>query len=198
VTDDIRDRLNEIHLAVRAGNPTASRDLFLAAMGPLRGFLAPAFTGLAEEELNDLATDAILKYLEGYEQCDLKKGSLWGYLCTIARADAIDMVRKKGNRERLKEEKFENDVEFWSAHANYVFEGDQTIDARKIIRKFGRRLVTDETEALFLRLMLLDEKDTDAYAAVLGIEAGPEEKERAVKQVKDRMMLRMKRLRDDL
>jgi hypothetical protein len=66
------------------------------------------------------------------------------------------------------------------------------------MRKFGRRLVTDETEARFMVLMLQDEKDTDAYAAVLGIEAGPEEKERAVKQVKDRMLLRMKRLRDEL
>jgi DNA-directed RNA polymerase specialized sigma24 family protein len=176
VTDDIRNRLNEIHLAVCAGDSTASRDLFLVAMAPLRGFLAPAFTGLTEDELNDVATDAILKYLEGYELCDLSRGSLWGYLCTIARGDAIDLVRKKGNRERLEEENFENDVEFWSARANYVFDGDQTIDARKIMRKFGRRLVTDEMEALFLRLMLLDERDTDAYAAVLGIEAGPQEK----------------------
>lgn len=198
MTGDIRDRLNEIHLAVCAGDPMASRDLFLAAMAPLRGFLAPAFTGLTEDELNDIATDAILKYLEGYEQCDLNKGSLWGYLCTIARGDAIDQVRKKGNRQRLEEENFENDVEFWSARANYVFDGDQAIDARKIMRKFGRRLVTNEAEALFLRLMLLDEKDTGAYAAVLGIEAGPDETERAVKQVKDRMMLRMKRLRDEL
>lgn len=198
MTDDVRDRLNEIHLAMCAGDPTASRALFLTALKPLRGYLAPKFSGLTEDDFNDLATDAILKYLEGYEQCDLSKGSLWAYLCTIARSDAIDLVRKRGNRERLEKNNFENDVEFWASRANYVFDGDQAIDARKIMRKFGRRLVTDETEALFLRLMLLDERDTDAYAAVLGVEGGTEEKERAVKQVKDRMMLRMKRLRDEL
>lgn len=198
MTGDLRERLNEIHRAVCEGSPTASRDLFLTALGPIRGFLAPQFRSLSEEDLNDIATDAIVKYLESFEECDLNKGSLWGFLCTIARFDALDLVRKRSNRARLDEENFENDVEFWSTRANYEFEGDQTIDARKIMRKFGRRLVTDETEARFLLLMLQDEKDTDAYAQVLGIEATPEDKERAVKQVKDRMLLRMKRLRNEL
>jgi DNA-directed RNA polymerase specialized sigma24 family protein len=198
VTSEIAKRLNDIHVAICEGSPTASRDLFLAALAPLRGFLAKNFAGLAEDDLNDIATDAIVEYLEGFEECDLNKGSLWGFLCTIARGDALDLVRKRGNRGRLENENFENDVEFWSSRANYVFDGDQAIDARKIMRKFGRRLVADETEALFLRLMLLDEKDTEAYAAAIGIEAGPEETERAVKQVKDRLMLRMKRLRDEL
>jgi DNA-directed RNA polymerase specialized sigma24 family protein len=197
VISDITQRLNEIHVAICQGSPTASRDLFLTALSPLRGFLAPSFPGLSEDDLNDLATDAMMTYLESYEECDLNKGSLWGFLCTIARKDALDLVRKRGNRERI-EENLENDVEFWSARANYVFDGDQAIDARKIMRKFGRRLVTDEQEARFLRLMLLDEKNTEAYAIVLGVEAGSEEAERAVKQVKDRMMIRMKRLRDEL
>ena len=68
--------LNDIHDRMIAGNRTASRDLFLAALDPLRGFLANHFRTLSDDDLHDLATDAIVIYVTAPERCDTTKSSL--------------------------------------------------------------------------------------------------------------------------
>jgi DNA-directed RNA polymerase specialized sigma24 family protein len=136
---DLKDRLNEIHVRMIAGSRTASRDLFGAALSPLRGFLANNFSGLTDDELHDLATDAIIDYVTAPEECDTGKSSLWTYLCMIARADAVDLVKKHTNRERLLDKYLETDVEFWAARAKEVFRGEDALDARHIMTVEGLR-----------------------------------------------------------
>jgi RNA polymerase sigma factor (sigma-70 family) len=195
---DLAERLNEIHLRMLDGSRTASRDLFVAAHEPLRGFLAAHFRTLSEDDLEDLAVDAIVIYITAPEQCDTAKSSLWTYLCMIARADAIDRVKKNANRERLLEEKMETDVEFWAARTKDVFRSEDAVDARHIIRLYGNRLVTNPIEAKILALILNDEKDTAQFAAALGINPSASDIEKTVKKAKDRMLVRMKRLRDEI
>src|ERR1700733_907741 len=134
---DLVQRLNEIHVRILEGSRTASRDLFIEAHEPLRGFLASNFRTLSEDDLEDLSVDAIVIYVTAPEQCDTTKSSLWTYLCMVARADAIDRVKKNNNRERLLDEKVETDVEFWAARAKDVFRGEDSVDARHIIRLYG-------------------------------------------------------------
>jgi DNA-directed RNA polymerase specialized sigma24 family protein len=195
---DLAERLNEIHLRMLDGSRTASRDLFVAALYPLRGFLASHFNTLAEDDLHDLATDAIVIYATAPEQCDIAKSSLWTYLCMIARADAIDRVKKNANRERLLDKKLETDVEFWAARAKDVFRGEDAVDARHIIRLYGNRLVTNPIEANVLALILNDEKDTAEFAAALGLDPAASDIEKCVKKAKDRMLVRIKRLRHEI
>jgi len=195
---DLVRRLNEIHDRILNGSRTASRDLFVEAHEPLRGFLAANFRTLSDDDLEDLSVDAIVIYIAAPERCDTAKSSLWTYLCMIARADAIDRVKKNGNRERLLDEKVETDVEFWAARAKDVFRGEDSVDARHIIRLYGNRLVTSEVEAKVLAMILNDERDTAAYASALGVDPAAPDAEKTVKQAKDRMLARMKRLRDDL
>lgn len=195
---DLAQRLNEIHDRMIAGSRTASRDLFLAALDPLRGFLANHFRTLSDDDLHDLATDAIVIYVTAPERCDTTKSSLWSYLCMIARADAIDMVRKRETREQLLDKKVESDVEFWAARAKDVFRGEDAIDARHLMAMHGRKLVSNEVEAKVLALILNEEKDTCAFAEALGIDSTGPDAEKMVKQAKDRILVRIKRLRDEI
>jgi DNA-directed RNA polymerase specialized sigma24 family protein len=195
---DLAQRLNEIHDRLIAGSRTASRDLFLTVLDPLRGFLASHFRMLSDEDLHDLATDAIMIYVTAPEQCDTAKSSLWSYLCMVARADALDKVRKLERHERLLDKKVETDVEFWAARAKDVFRGEDAIDARHLMAMHSRKLVSDEVEAKILALILNQEKDTSAFAKALGIDPAGPDAEKTVKQAKDRIQVRIKRLRDEI
>jgi hypothetical protein len=53
-------------------------------------------------------------------------------------------------------------------------------------------------EARVLSLILSEEKKTSAFAEALGLDPNASGVERTVKQAKDRILLRMRRLRDDL
>jgi DNA-directed RNA polymerase specialized sigma24 family protein len=195
---DLKNRLNEIHDRMLAGSRMASRDLFSLALKPLIGFLAGQFPSLSNDDLYDLASDAIMIYVTHPEACDTGKSSLWSFLCRIAKADAIDLFRKTANREELLSKKAETDVEFWACRTKDVFRDEEVIDARHIMQLHGYRLVKNEAEARVLALILNDENRTEAYAEALGLDPGAPDVERTVKQAKDRMLLRMRRLRDEL
>ena len=194
---DLKDRLNQIHDRMLAGSRTASRDLFTGALKPLIGFLAGQFPSLSDDDLYDLASNAIMIYVTHPEACDTGKSSLWSFICRIAKADAIDLLRKTANRQELLSGKADSDVEFWAARAKDVFR-DEAIDARHIMQLHGYRLAKNEAEARVLVLILNDENKTAAYATALGLDPAAPDIEHTVKQAKDRMLLRMRRLRDEL
>lgn len=195
---DLKALLNEIHDRILVGSRTASKDLFVAALKPLIGFLKSRFLSLSEDDLYDLASDAIMIYVADPKACDTSKSSLWSYLCRIARADAIDLIRKTNNREELLSEKVNTDVEFWASRAKDVFRGEDEIDARHILKLHGHKLATNEAEVQILTLILTEEKSTAVFARALGLDPGSTDIDHVVKQAKDRMLLRLKRLRHDL
>jgi DNA-directed RNA polymerase specialized sigma24 family protein len=195
---DLLAYLNEIHRRMLAGDRVASRDLFLAAGEPLRGFLKKKLPPLSYDDRHDLATDAILSYLANPVACDITRSSLWSYLCRNARADGIDLLRKRRRQHTLLHKKVQTDVEFWAARAKDVFKGEDAIDARHIMGLFGHKLVTNDAEVRVLALLLTEEISTSAYAQALGLDPQTPGIEHTVKQAKDRLLLRMKRLRHDL
>jgi DNA-directed RNA polymerase specialized sigma24 family protein len=195
---DLRGRLEDIHDRMLAGSRTASRDLFVAALNPLIGFLAKQFPSFSNNDLYDLATDAIMIYVTCPKAYDTGKSSLWSFLCRIAKADAIDFLRKTTNRDELLSERVETDVEFWASRAKDVFRDEDAIDARHIMKLHGHRLAKSELEARVLALILNNENRIVAYAEALGLDPGATDIEHTVKQAKDRMLLRLKRLRDEL
>lgn len=198
---DLKVRLNEIHDRMLAGSRTASLDLFREGLGPIQAFLRRRFRSLTAEEAYDLATEAIAVYVADPSRCDVSKGSLWGHLCRVALRDAIDFLRHRQVEAafvRGVEADIANDVEFWTSRTKDTFGGEDAIDARKIMKLYGGRLVTNEAEARILILILHEEKRTEAYAEALGIDPGGAETKEIVKKAKDRMLLRLKRLRDEL
>src|SRR5687767_10704154 len=141
---DLKDRLNEIHRRMIAGSRTASRDVFTVALKPLIGFLAGRFTSFSDDDLYDVASDAIMIYVAHPEACDSGKSSLWSFLCRVAKADGIDLLRKRTNREELLSEKVDTDVEFWATRTKDVFRDEDAIDARHIMQLHGDRLAKNE------------------------------------------------------
>ncbi|NIA72049.1 hypothetical protein HBA54_25950 [Pelagibius litoralis] len=195
---DLKERLDTVHQRMCAGSRTASRDLFLAALDPLEGFLARKFPSLSPEDRHDLATDAILIYSAEPAKCDTDKSSLWSYLCRIVNADAIDLLRTRTNRGALLAKNVRTDVEFWASRSKDVFRGEDAIDARHIMKLYGNKLATNDIEVRVLSLILNDEKKTSAFAKALGLDPDAPDIEKIVKQTKDRILLRMRRLRDEL
>jgi DNA-directed RNA polymerase specialized sigma24 family protein len=190
--------LNGIHEKVISGSPTASRELFLAATGPLSGFLTNGFPRLTDDERHDLVVDAILEYLQKPDRFDPSKSSLWSYLCMIAKRDATDLVRAAARHRKLLDKNVLTDVEFWASRAKYERYGEDEMDARHIMAMHGGRLATNPQEAAALKLLLSEERETAAYAAAMGIDPSAPDVETVVKKAKDRLLLRMKRLRDEL
>src|SRR5207245_10517815 len=107
----------DLHRRIIGGSRSASRDLFLAALKPLTGFLAKSHSALRDEEAHDLATDAILAYLRDPTRCDLGRASLWTYLCMVAFADARDEFRTQALRRELVQQSAGH-VANWTSHAN--------------------------------------------------------------------------------
>jgi hypothetical protein len=190
-------RLNEIHAQLLSGSRTASRDLFIKALAPLQRFLAREQPTLSDDERHDLATETLIAYLQAPQQFDPQQRSLWGYLCMLAQADALDIVRKRARRRDLLR-KQTLDVELWWSDANNVMGAETRIDARRILERYGHKLVTNEVERRVLELLLSEERSTDAFANALGLPTAAGETQELIKQTKDRMLARLRRLRDEL
>lgn len=198
---DTKARLDEIQARLTAGNRTASLELFKTALGPIQAFLRRRLRTLTREEAYDLATEAIAIHVADPSRFNPKRGSLWGHLCRVALRDGIDLLRHRRVETKFTkgvEDDTRNDVEFWTSRTKDTFRGEDAIDARKIMTLYGRRLVTNEVEAKILVLILHEEKRTEVYAEALGIDPAADEAKEFVKKAKDRMLLRLKRLRDEL
>jgi len=191
-------RLNEIHDKLREGSRAAAYDLFFAALKPIVGYLRRAVPGLAEDEAHDCAVDALVFYLESPEKFDANKSSLWTFLCLIAERDAIDKVRQRADRQALFE-KYGYNIELWGAHPNKQHDDSEyRMDAQRIMRAHGHKILQNEAERRVLDLMLEGERSVAAYAQALGIDPEIDDVADQVKRAKDRINMRLKKVRDEL
>lgn len=181
----LREQLDRIQGRLMDGSPTASLDLFKAALQPLARYVRRRFPVLDDEQAHDLATDAILDHLARPERCDLGRGSLQSLLWSIAGRDAQDLVRT-GRRRRELLDAATNDVEFWAARSKIYLEEDDRLDANRIMATFGARLVTNTTEAAVLALILEEERRTAPFATALGLDPADPAAEGSVKRAKDK------------
>ncbi len=194
----LTQRLRLIHDRLVAGDRTASLDLFKVALEPVQLFLISEYRTLALLDAYDLATEVVAVYAADPKRCDPAKGSVYSWLCRNAKRDAIDLFRRRTVANDFDESGVENDVEFWASRTKDVFGGEDAIDARRIITLHGGRLAGNETEAKVLTLILHEEKRTEEFAQALGLSPDAADTEKLVKQAKDRMLLRLKRLRHEL
>lgn len=193
----IAERLNRIHADVLIGAPTASLSLFQEALDPLATVARRQFPSGGSEVAHDIATDAILYYLADPSRCDTAKGTLWGFLCGIAARDAIDVARQATGRAK-KQGDVEFHVELWGSQTNETEQVEFQIDARKIMQTHGDKLIRQPEDGPLLDLILQDESRTSRFADALGLDPMDPNVQKTVKQAKDRMVLRLKRLRDEL
>lgn len=197
MSSDLASTLNDFHQRLLTGSPTATHDLFQLAFGPIKGFLRNKYPTLDDDRIHDIATDSILSYLADTAKFDPVQSSLWSYLCMAANGDALDAIKKQLRQQELLSQGAQ-DVEEWSARANDFSEVEVSIDARAILSAHSNRIAVNQTERDFLALILQGERSTDAYAKALDLDPASTETKGLVKQVKDRLLLRLKRLRDEL
>lgn len=194
---ELGDRLNAIHERLLAGRPTASLELFEAALTPLIGFLRRKFRGIPEEAAYDFAVDAIMAHIGDPGSFDSSKSALWTYLCMIAGRNVQDEAGNQTNRNELTE-KYGLGIELWGVQSNNLNETvENAKDAETIMRLHGDTIARDDTEKRVLRLYLAGESEVALYADAMGL--GPDADAPAeVKRVQDRLKARLRSLRDDL
>lgn len=196
-SSELSGRLNEIHSSLIAGSRSASRDLFVTALRPIKAYLIKTHAGIREEDTHDLATDAILHHLREPQRFNAERASLWTYLCMTASADGTDLLRKRLRQQELLEAAAQ-DVELWVSRANDDVEMEMSAEARRIIEAHGHRLAVNDPERRFLALLLEGERSTAAFANVLGLDPSKWATTEMVKQVKDRLLVRLRRVCDEL
>lgn len=194
------EKLASIHARLVDGDPTASTDLFEIVYGPLIGHALKrhrAF-GVNHDQAEDLALKALADLVEQPAQFDpTKGGSLFGFLCMVVDGDAINFGKMNKNRA----EKFsQHAVEILEVGGNtYEIAPEIRIDAVHIMEKYGPEIIVDEGDEKVLNLYLQEERDYAPYARALGIEhLAPKERNAEVKRRKDRIEMRLKRLRKRL
>lgn len=152
--------------------------------------------GLDREAAGDLATDAIVEYLKAPDRFNPLRSSLFTYLALIAHRDGLNLLRGRAAAEK----NFNKLVELAAAQGKNTDEQNHApMDATRIMQRHGHQLATSREEQEVLDLYLAGEKDTHAYAAVLGAThlSFPEQKA-VVKQYKDRIEKRLARLGREL
>lgn len=193
----LSERLNELHAHLLEGSRTASLDLFREAREPVRSWIRGKFPSFSWEDAGDIATDAIVFHIQHATAFDPSKSSLLTYLGMIAERDAIDALRERTNRARLMG-MWKKEIELWQVDTNKDSEEvEWKRDAGRIMQDHGSKIVKTEQEKRVLELILDGERSVAAYAEILGL-ASDDGAEDEVKRVKDRITLRMKKVRDEL
>lgn len=190
---DRRAALLELHGRILAGDPSASSELFLTIHRPIVSVLVRTHSRrlLPPEDAGDLATDALVDYLQHPAKFDPALSSLFSYLCMVAKGDALNLLQAR-RRER---EKTLRVVELLQGERNIAEMDTCNLDAETIISRYGAELFDDELDVQVLKLMLAGEKDTDTYASAIGLGgASQPAKNAAVKQRRDRLEKRLRRL----
>lgn len=196
----------ELHRRLLARDPTAPADLAVAFLDRLIAWLRKSNSRQIPEELcTEAAENAIIALSKNPASFDpARKKSLFDYLKMSGQGDLRNRLRQEGRyRQRhsnLESVELSPEAEKYLGQENdparhmQVQESLQQTEA--ILRRVRKGL--SEAEIKALELVLQGERDTAAYAAVLGLEDLPAaERKREVKRVKERLKLRIRRARPD-
>ncbi len=194
---DLARLLNDIHERLLGGSVTASLELYQAALDPLQRFLMRKFHGLSKEEAYDHAVDAIAIHIDELDAFDPVRSSLWTFLCLVAKRNVQDAWRARSEHVEL-EKNGMLDLELWSVQSkNDHTDAEIRHDAGMIMREYGEKLASTETEKEVLKLMLEGERELAPFAKALGLRPDEAGAELEVKRAKDRIKFRMKQVSDD-
>lgn len=194
---ELGDRLNAIHERLLTGRPTASFELFEAALTPLIRFLKRKFRKIPEDAAYDFAVDAIMAHVDDPGSFESSKSALWTYLCMIARRNVQDSAANDKNRGELAE-KYGYGIELWGVQSNNLNETvENAKDAETIMRLHGDVIAKNEIEKRVLGLFLAGESEVAIYADAMGLGAGADAPAE-VKRIQDRLKARLKKVRDEL
>lgn len=197
-------QISAIYQRLLAHEADAPEDFIELLLDPLIEELYRRFPTLPTPDLiTDIATDTLLAFVQSPNSYQTERGDLWKYLLMDAWGDLLNAWDKE-QRWRAKEVPFNLVAHDRSDRNINVVEEEvmqrlgmialpEGMDAQAAVSHLYTA-IPDPRDRQVLLLMYNGERSTSAFAAVLGIEHLPIEVQRQrVKQVKDRLRLRIKR-----
>lgn len=184
-----------------SGDPTAHSRIWLAYYERALRQMKKKFSAISDEDIVHTGTfTAFDNYLKRPEQYHPEKRSLYGYLCMSAVGDIRNEAKRQGKYQHRLQPLYV-DVAEGGEGAEYERElvSDTDVEAEVLERLHPTymridALVPDVVDRQVVRMMLDGERETGAYAEVMGISDRPRaEQEREVKKCKDRLTKKLKR-----
>jgi len=194
----------EIHDRLVQGDKVASAELAEALLDRLVSELKRRFPGESDQDLFvDATIEAVMSYIKRPGQFDLDRRSLRGYLLMAADRDFRNLLDR---RRRFRVQKAA--VEDFASGRNRVLETladsdgvDPPAEAihredEEAYQRFLSANFVDLVDRRLADLILNNERSTDRFSEILGIQDKPIEQQRKiVKKHKDRVKKRLERLR---
>ena len=203
--------LTSIHERLLRNDPTAPSELAETVLDLVISRLHKANPVLDDSDLiQTAAIDALINYIKRPQQYDPTKRGLVGYLVMSAQGDltnALAAIRKRREREvsldSVELRKIDRNIELEvddGDEANETLHGvvAESRDSAQLDRLLQELAALFDTQADMdmAKLVLLGERDTAAFAKVLGIEGLDfSEQRKEVKRQKDRIKKRIERWR---
>lgn len=193
-----KEILLRLHECLLASDAAATAELLIAALGPLCAQLA-GHERRDQDLVYEAATEALFDFIKNPTKFDPAKGDPWAYIHLAAKRDLQNLQRSR-TRARGRELRYSGvapglPAGKWTEPS--TDEEDQDRDAaRERLQEIerGQADTMTDTDHQVLRLIANGERSTGPFAVVLGVEAlAEEDKRRAVKNAKDRILKRLRR-----
>jgi len=191
----------ELHERLLCSDPTASAELADAFLSPVIAGLRRRCSGIRDDVLiTEAAIDAILDYAQQPSKYSPERMGLLEYLVMSARGDLLNAVKREAGiaTKTVPFSAVENDPDARNRLMDVAVCDQYDVEAQHCSPELLERvqgLMEDPVDAEIVRLMMSGERRTAEYARVLRIEGlDKAERERVVKQNKDRLKKRLRRL----
>ena len=172
---------------------TVTSEIAETFLSPVANSLRKEFSSLGDYHLIDTAVgDALINYLGSPARFDPRRASLFTYLRWLAKSRLLNLLARQKNLsspEKVVELETEKSVyeiaecEFADPEDDLARRESDDATLRKL-----RELLIDPIDLELVKLMMEGVRETDHYAALLGLSSLPiEERTRLVKRHKDRV-----------
>ncbi|HVX01396.1 MAG TPA: hypothetical protein VHA52_13315 [Candidatus Babeliaceae bacterium] len=201
------DRSLAIHQLIQSGDTIALAKLYDEYGGNIINVLRIDFPDLADQDesyLFEAVNDALMGYYNNPNTFDPTQKSLKNFLILAAKRDLLNIIER--NKKHNKKINLPTDVEVEENIWNRIKKSSQSPDA-EIIQSESINLVDEElgkyftnvTDIELAKMVIRGERETDAFAIVLQIEALEKvKKQEVVKRNKDRIKKILERDRIEL
>lgn len=197
----------DLHGRLLDNDPTAPSDFAAAYLDPLCAWLQRRNPRIHPDDCDTAAGDAIVALVKNPRSYKPEKQTLEVYLRMSAQADLKNLLAKevKHRQGRTNLESVEKCKDAWKFLGDSEDDPIQVAEHReagamraKVIKALVKAGSKDKADARVLELMHKGERETAAYAEVLGItHLDKKEQAREVKRAKDRLTKRMQRAGGD-
>ena len=184
------DSALNLHNRIVTGDQRASEDLAAYLLPKLKSGLRKTFAATDSESLHDAVVEAFLDYLRRPWRYNPERGRLESFLLRASRCNLIN--RLDSDRRRV-----DREIET-ARHSHRATAPEVDAVARAELRRLLEQATTSFTtmERRVLRLWMSGERRTSVFANATGIsDASAREQRAQVKQVKDRIVQRLRRWR---